>query len=186
MPRTLVVVAHPDLRQSRVNAAWVRALRADGRASVHVLADPGTPGLVLDVDAEKALLESNTRIVLQFPFHWYSAPAILHSWLDQVLQRGWAYGPGGDALSGKELALAVSTWSTREDYTTTGRYRRTIEELTSPYEVTARRTGMRYLSAHVLNGVGRVTDDELAANAQALVAWANAERLPDGRLSPPL
>ncbi|WP_030148333.1 NAD(P)H-dependent oxidoreductase [Mycetocola saprophilus] len=174
MPSTLVVVAHPDLARSRISSAWITALRDDGRATVHVLTEIlQQPGF--DVEREKELLVAHTRIILLFPFHWYSAPAILHSWLDLVLVHGWAYGPEATALAGKELALAVSTWSTESDYSASGRYGYSMRELTAPYEVTAKRIAMVYLPAHILNGVGRVTDEELRTNASALVIWANTD-----------
>jgi len=174
VPSTIVIVAHPDLTRSRANAIWVRALRADGRATVRVLADALTAG-GFDLPAEKAALIAHERIVLQFPFQWYSNPPILKTWLDQTLERGWAYGPGGAALEGKELALAVSTGSRADDYTTTGRYQRTMNELTSPFEVTARRVGMTYRPGFFLHAIGDLTDADLADNAIALVDWTLGE-----------
>lgn len=111
--------------------------------------------------------------MLQFPFHWYSSPPLLKTWLDDVLEHGWAYGPDGTALQGKELALAVSTWSTAADYTATGRYGRTMSELTSPYEITALRTGMHYRPGFFLNGISHVTDQELTQNAIDYARWLN-------------
>ncbi|MFT9112377.1 MAG: NAD(P)H-dependent oxidoreductase [Bifidobacterium psychraerophilum] len=123
--------------------------------------------------AEQWAREEHDRIVLQFPFHWYSSPPLLKTWLDDVLEHGWAYGPDGTALQGKELALAVSTWSTAADYTATGRYGRTMSELTSPYEITALRTGMHYRPGFFLNGISHVTDQELTQNAIDYARWLN-------------
>lgn len=175
--KTLVIAAHPDLARSRVNSRWVQAIRDDGRASVRVLAEVmATHGF--DVDAEQAALAGHDRIVLQFPFRWYNCPPILKTWLDEVLERGWAYGPGGTALEGKELALAVSTWSRPADYTPTGRYSRTMAELTSPFEATAQRVGMTYRPGFFVNGVGDRSDAELDDNAAALVSWLHEDGPP--------
>ena len=54
------------------------------------------------------MLEAADRVVLQFPMYWYSTPALLKQWQDDVLLYGWAYGSTGTALHGKELLLAVS------------------------------------------------------------------------------
>ncbi|MEV0068045.1 NAD(P)H-dependent oxidoreductase [Amycolatopsis sp. NPDC050768] len=99
MTRPLAVVAHPDLAHSRVNRAWTDVLSASGAVDVHVLSDDLTDGRI-NVPREQAQLAAHDRIILQCPIHWYSAPGILRDWLDEVLERGWAYGPGGHALEG--------------------------------------------------------------------------------------
>ncbi|GAL26611.1 NAD(P)H oxidoreductase YRKL [Vibrio variabilis] len=40
-------------------------------------------------------------IVLQFPFYWYSMPALLKKWMDDVFSFNFAYGPEGDKLKVK-------------------------------------------------------------------------------------
>lgn len=173
MTRVLVVVAHPDLSRSRVNAAWTRALLEDGRATVRVLTDT-LVGDGFDAVAEQRALAAHDRIVLQFPFRWYSCPPLLKTWIDQVLERGWAYEPGGHALEGKELTVAVSTWSRASDYTTEGRYGRTMSELLSPFEVTALRVGMSYRPGFHVHDVGALSDADLAVTAKRLVEWVVA------------
>lgn len=172
-PSPLVVVAHPELERSRVNAAWVRALHADERATVRLLTDVRRPS-GFDAEAEKQALAAHDRIVLQFPFRWYAAPALLAEWLEVALEHGWAYGPGGHALEGKELAIAVSTWSRATDYMANGRYNVTMPELTSPFRTTAARVGMRYRPGFFLNGVGDLTDGALARAAQWYASWVTA------------
>ncbi|MCX8995714.1 NAD(P)H-dependent oxidoreductase [Rhizobiaceae bacterium BDR2-2] len=168
-PSMLVVVAHPDLAHSRINAAWLDAVRGIGGLTVDDLYGR-YPDWRIDVAAEQDLLVRHQRIILQFPFQWYNCPPLLKHWLDTVLTNGWAYGTGGGALKGKELGIAVSTWSKAGDYQPNARYRRTMQELTSPFEVTARRLGMRYLPGFFLNGAGEVDDARLAENAHAYVA----------------
>ncbi|SEF12251.1 NAD(P)H dehydrogenase (quinone) [Arthrobacter alpinus] len=165
---TLVIIAHPDLSTSTINAAWVEALRESGQVTVHALYEEYPTGQI-DVAREQRLLEQHDRIILQFPFRWYSSPSLLKFWLDVVLERGWAYGPGGTALQHKELGVAVSTWSTRSDYEVPGPYNRTLDELTSPFEVTAKRVGMSYLPGFFLTGVGRVTAAGLTENSAQYV-----------------
>jgi putative NADPH-quinone reductase len=162
----LVIVTHPDLAHSRVNRAWMSALQQTPGIVVHDL--HGTyPGGGIDVRAEQRRLEHHHRIFLQFPFHWYNCPPLLKEWLDVVLEQGWAYGGGATALKGKQLGIAVSTWSRAGDYRKDGRYARTMEELTSPFEVTALRIGMQYLPGFFLHGVDEVDNRALAQNAEA-------------------
>jgi putative NADPH-quinone reductase len=60
------------------------------------------PDGVINVAREQQLLEAHDRIVFQHPFLWYSVPALMKQWMDDVLTYGWAYGPGGTALHGKD------------------------------------------------------------------------------------
>ena len=66
------------------------------------------PDFDIDVRREQELLAAHEVIVLQHPFYWYSAPALLKEWQDLVLEHGWAYGSGGTALRGKALLSAPS------------------------------------------------------------------------------
>ena len=135
--RTLVLVFHPHLDRSRVN-----------RALMDVAA--GVDGVTVVDD----------RIVLQFPFYWYSSPALLKQWEDAVLQAGWAYG-GGRALVGKEFMVAVSTGSPAESYARDGSHVRTMEELLSPFETTFRHTHATYLEPFLVQGVASSSDEQL-------------------------
>ncbi|WP_338060962.1 NAD(P)H-dependent oxidoreductase, partial [Streptomyces niveiscabiei] len=157
--RTLVVLAHPRLSESRVNAALVHALREEENITVNDLY-AWYPGFRIDVPHEQRLLLDHDHVVLQFPLYWYSMPALLKEWLDVVLTRGWAYGPGSSALHGKTLRLAISTGSTAEAYRPDGAHRHTIGDLLKPMEAWARPTGMKLAESLVVHGAGRGLDDE--------------------------
>ncbi|WP_312029480.1 NAD(P)H-dependent oxidoreductase [Paenibacillus sedimenti] len=90
------------------------------------------PNEVIDLAREQALLEAHDRSILQYPFYWYSTPPLLKKWFDSVLQYGWAYGPGGDKMHGKEIGLAISTYGSKESYQEGGANLFTIDELTKP------------------------------------------------------
>lgn len=129
--KTLVLVFHPHVEDSHVNRKLMDvAGKVDGVTVVDEYA--AYPDFKIDVEREHALLQEHDRIVLQFPFYWYSAPALLKQWEDDVLNIGWAY--GDYALEGKEIMVAVSTGAPAECYTHDGSQARTMEELLSPYE----------------------------------------------------
>ena len=107
--QTLVLVAHPDLATSRVNTALADVARDVDGVTVHDLAAARTADGRFDVAAEQRLLREHDRVVLQFPWYWYSVPGVLKDWMDQVLLYGFAYGSGGDALHGKSLRVVTST-----------------------------------------------------------------------------
>jgi putative NADPH-quinone reductase len=173
--RTLIVAAHPDIANSAVHAAWLRALRHAAIADVHEIV-PAYPDGVLDVRSEQRLVEAHARIILQFPIFWYSVPAVLKNWIDQVLSHGWAYGRGGDAFKGKELGLAYSTGTAAEAYQAGGRNRFSMSELTMPLELTATFIKARFLPSFVLHGANAgFTERELKKSARAYVAHVAAD-----------
>jgi NAD(P)H dehydrogenase (quinone) len=49
-----------------------------------------------DVQAEQKLIASADTVVLAFPVHWWTLPAVLKGWIDRVFTRGWAYGSAGE------------------------------------------------------------------------------------------
>lgn len=166
MSRILVILAHPDRARSRIHAAWAEALRREPDVVLHDLY-ASYPDGVIDGEAERNRLAQHERIILQFPLTWYSCPPLLSEWQSRIMQRGWAYGPGGRALRLKTLGIAISTGSNGRDYRGDGRYGRSLDEITSPFELMAVHTGMHYLPYFALTGVRELDDGAVAASARA-------------------
>lgn len=163
--RTLVVVAHPDLAASRVTAHLADAIRDIEHVTVHDIAAAYPDGRI-DVTREQRLLREHDTIVWQFPWHWYSVPGVLKSWIDQVLTYGFAYGADGTALRGKTLQLVTSTGGPATSYATDGFNRFTMSALLAPIDATAHLTGMRLAEPLVLHGARTVSDEDLALHAK--------------------
>ena len=166
MPRILVAVAHPDLAHSRVTRALLQALQAASPTLNLDLRDLYRlyPDYAIDVAAEQTALAGADLVVWLHPFHWYAMPPLMKLWLDDVFTFGWAYGPGGTALQGKDLWLATSTGGTEEAYRPDGHNRYFFDAFLHPHEQTAALTGMRWLPPLVLHGAHRVDDAALAAH----------------------
>lgn len=165
-PEIVVLVAHPRLEHSRINRSLMQAARAlpPGRLQVRDLYRL-YPDYLIDVDAERAALAAARLLVWQFPFQWYGLPPLLKLWLDEVFGFGWAYGPGGNALRGKDLWLAVSTGGGEDAYHPSGHNRHFIDAFWPPAEQTAALAGMRFLPPLVLHAAHRVHDDAVQAHA---------------------
>src|SRR5688572_10508134 len=88
----LVLYCHPMPHRSRVNRALLDAIRGVAGVTVHDLYET-YPDFALDIAWEQLLLARHRVVVFQHPFYWYSTPALLKEWQDQVLTFGWAYGP---------------------------------------------------------------------------------------------
>jgi glutathione-regulated potassium-efflux system ancillary protein KefF len=176
MADILVLAAHPQLQHSRVTRALMTAAaRADGaRIEVRDLYAL-YPDYCIDVSAEQAALATARLLVWLHPVHWYSMPPLLKLWLDEVCTFGWAYGPGGDALAGKDLWLAASTGGPELSYRPDGYNRYFFDAFLPPCEQTAALMGMRWLPPLVLYGAHRVDattlDGHAALFAQRLQSW---------------
>jgi len=157
--KTLVLVFHPHLEKSQVNRKLMDAANETGDVTV-VDEYAAYPDFKINVEHEQELIETHDRIVLQFPFYWYSSPALLKEWEDEVITAGWAYG-GGHALKGKELKLVVTTGSDAAKYRKDGEYSHTMEELLSPFEVVAYKVGMNYAEPFLVQGPATIGDAEL-------------------------
>ncbi|MER0240975.1 NAD(P)H-dependent oxidoreductase [Streptomyces sp. HSW2009] len=165
-PRTLVVLAHPQLADSRINAALADAVKGVDGVTVHDLYAAYPDGRI-DVPEEQRLLLQHDRIVLQFPFYWYSATPLLKQWLDEVFEYGFAYGSKGVALRGKSFRVATTVGGPRDSYRPDGFNRFPVPELLRPFGATAELTGMSYEEPFIIYGTHRLDDAGLADTQDA-------------------
>jgi glutathione-regulated potassium-efflux system ancillary protein KefF len=181
---TLVLAAHPDWRDSRVNRQLLAAARAE--PTVHTRDLYGLyPDYDVDVQAEQDIAAAAQLIVLLHPIQWYSMPPLLKLWLDQVLAYGWAYGEGGTALQGKDLWLVATTGGPEASYHPQGYNRYFFDAFLPPYEQTATLCGMRFLPPLLLHGARRAADETIANHVAVFSErlrthphWAEIEDLP--------
>lgn len=170
-PRLLVLVAHPQIEQSRLNRRLVAAVRqaADvgplaGRVELRDLYAL-YPDYLIDAQAEQAALLRADLIVWQHPIHWYGPTPLLKLWFDEVLAWGWAYGPGGEALHGKHCWVVASTGGSAASYRPQGHNRRPFEAFLPPYEQTAVLCGLQFEAPWIVHGAARLDAAGLEAAA---------------------
>lgn len=146
----LLIFAHPALEKSRVNRRLLAGVSDLPGVTVRDLYEL-YPDFQIDVAEEQAQLARHDIVVLQHPFYWYSAPALLKEWVDLVWEYGYAYGPEGKALHGKALLNAITTGGSADAYRPEGRNRFTLRQLLAPFDQTAHLCGMRYLAPFVVH-----------------------------------
>jgi glutathione-regulated potassium-efflux system ancillary protein KefF len=93
-------------------------------------------------------------------------PALLKLWLDEVLSYGWAYGPGGTALQGKDMWLVASTGGPESSYHPQSYNRYFFDAFLPPYEQTAALCGMRFIPPLMLHGAHSAAEQAIEAHAQ--------------------
>lgn len=167
MPRSILLLfAHPAYHRSRANRALLDAVRGLEGVTFHDLYEV-YPDLMVDVPREQGLLESHDALVMQHPFYWYSAPALVKEWLDLVLTHGWAYGEGGTALAGKTWLSAITSGGSEDSYAPRGGNRFSVHDFMRPFEATAQLCGMRWQTPFVLHASHLVGETELVDAAVA-------------------
>lgn len=159
-----VYFAHLDIDGSIINKAMCNAVRELPQVNFRDLHEL-YPDFFINIALEQSILRSAQLIVFQHPIYWYGAPAILKHFLDTVLLRGFAYGPGGTALQGKDFLLAASTGAVREEYQQGGIHHYHFEQLIHPIEQTARFCGMHFMQPLVLHGGHALSSKEIEQHA---------------------
>jgi glutathione-regulated potassium-efflux system ancillary protein KefF len=174
-------LAHPQLAHSRISADLARAAQDAGHAVRDLYAL--YPDYLVDVPAEQAALAAADLVVWLHPVHWYGMPPLMKLWLDEVFSFGWAYGPGGQALLGKDLWLVTSTGGPEDSYAPGGYNRHFFDAFLPPYEQTAALAGMRFLPPLVLHGAHAIDATALEAHAevyaQRLASWPDWPEIAD-------
>lgn len=150
-PTVALIYAHPYAERSLANRELLAAISDLAFVDLRPLYDL-YPDFDIDADAERARLEAVDTIVLQHPLYWYSMPALLKLWIDDVFSVGWAYGDGGTALVGKRLQWVVTTGGDVSAYTSDGPHGHPFESFIAPFRQTARFCGMAWEEPVVVHG----------------------------------
>lgn len=166
MAEVVVLVAHPQIEHSQVTQRLMR--RAAGIGAAVAVRDLYAlyPDYWIDRAAEQAALADTRLLVWLHPIHWYGMPPLMKLWLDEVLAFGWAYGPGGQALRGKDLWLVTSTGGTAASYRPEGYNRHAFDAFLPPYTQTAALCAMRWLPPLVLHAAHRASEAVLQAHEE--------------------
>jgi NAD(P)H dehydrogenase (quinone) len=118
-----------------------------------------------DIRSEQEKIEWCELVLFQFPLWWQSLPAVLKGWIDRVLARSFAYGPGRvfetGLLRGKKAMCALTTGSSEQLLSPSGFYGRTVEELLRHLlHGTLAFCGMKVLPPFVAFSAAKVSEEE--------------------------
>jgi glutathione-regulated potassium-efflux system ancillary protein KefF len=137
------------------------------------------PDFDINAAAEREAMERAKLVVWLHPLYWYTVPALMKLWFDEVLLGGWAHGKGGTALRGKDCLWATTAGDTQA-YSVAGKHAHPFEAFIPVVEQTARYCGMNWLEPFVVHGAHEISDDELKAAGGRLRArlgdWSAREK----------
>ncbi len=120
-----------------------------------------------DVIAEQEKLRWADAVIFQFPYWWFSMPAIMKGWVERVFAYGFAYGVGGSNrwrygegnLKGKRAMLSIAIGGPEKDYSERG-INGAIADLLFPiHHGILLFPGMSVLPPFLVYGAGRLTPD---------------------------
>ena len=175
MKNVLIISGHPDLNGN----SFANKIILEDVAKLlpnAVIDDLGAlyPDYRIDVPAEQDKLRNADIIVLQFPIFWYSMPALLAKWMEDVFVRGFSHGSQGKALAKKKLLLSFTTGAPESAYGASF----PVDMMTGRFVQTAGLTGMIY-EGYVCTGSVSYADrtDPTRASAMTEVSHAHAKRL---------
>ncbi len=138
--KALILLAHPDMRESNLNRHLASQAATRGDVTVHDLYRT-YPDEVIDVAREQKLLREYSVVIFQFPLYWYSTPPLLKAWQDKVLLWNFAFGPEGGMLKGKFM-VAVTAGGKETDFRLGEKHGRPLAEFMYPLEQTMRYCGL--------------------------------------------
>lgn len=142
--KTLVVLAHPERIESTLQRFFEEGTQhLDNITRYDIYED--LPNV--NIDKVHQLLSEHDRIVFQFPLYWYSSPAGLHAWFEEVLTPSLYQ----DRLKGKEFGIVMSTGQKDSDFQAGSKEAFTFSELLKPFEAIANKSQMIYLSPLVVS-----------------------------------
>jgi putative NADPH-quinone reductase len=159
----LIILAHPNFNKSLANNTIIEELKnSDLELEIRNLHDL-YPDFKIDVKAEQQALLRHRTVVFQYPFYWYSMPAILKHWFDEVFLHQFAYGSKGDKLKGKNFVPSFTVGSSESSYKALGFQHFRVYEFCKHLEQTAYHTQMNYIEPIYVYGTslaaGYIEDD---------------------------
>lgn len=161
MKKTLIILAHPNIAESRLNKTLLQELNDNRNVTIHDIYATYHVAENIDVAKEQALLVSHDRIIFQFPLYWFSTPSLLKEWQDKVLTYGFAYGSEGNQLANKEFKVVVTTGGAQSQYQEAF----AIDNFLLPFQGTAFFTQMLYTPAFAVYKALEITDEALSEKA---------------------
>ena len=155
---TLIINGHPNYDQSNLNKKIVEWISQEQKVDVINIKEL-YPDFKINVKIEQERLLKYDKIILQFPIYWYSTPAIIKQYIDDVFAYGYAHGTEYK-LEGKEIVLSSTTPSPQNAYKIDGLKEMTIEQMFLPIVKTFEYMKLNYRGAIVLFDADKTSFDD--------------------------
>lgn len=172
--RCIVFFAHPNFEKSRLNKSLIQEVSKYPEIKVKNLYESYgklTFDSHINPKEDQKLIENNDKIIIQFPFQWYSTPPLLKQWIDDVFSSGWAYAIDNPKTAGKQLLVAITTLGQSKDYAPSGYNNYYVSEFLNQFIQTAKLCKMTFSGAFFVHGARVITEAELVTKAKEYIAF---------------
>ena len=136
--RALALCAHPEPTKSRFSRPFFEGL--DDRVFKKKSLAEDYPDWLFDVRREQHDLKAAHSVVVIFPIYWYSPPAILQKWIEDVFVDRDDFDQR-TALAEQRVRFVVSTGGSLAEYGATRKNRYDVETFLRPLEMSFRYAG---------------------------------------------
>ena len=171
MSKTLMILAHPKIEESIGNRIISELTNKSDNVEVRHL-NTLYPDFKINIKAEQEALLKADCIIFQYPLFWYSTPAILKEWIDQVFHYGFAFGKDGYLLKEKKVIVSVTIGSDKKDYP-----KEVVDKILFPIQGLASYCRMNYIGEVFSNNINNYTPE--AGEKAKLIAKEHAQKLLD-------
>lgn len=152
----LIILAHPSYETSIANKTIINFLQqTELNFEVRNIAKL-YPHQKINIEEEQQALLRHDLVILQHPMYWFSAPAILKSWFDQVLTYQFAYGSKGNKLQSKTLLQSITVGQVEKNFLDHSG-NNIMNELLLPFKKSAEYINMNYKIAPILYDIATIT-----------------------------
>lgn len=163
--KTLIIMAHSNPNDSKINKRIKHTLENE-EDIIYKDIKSLYQDYNFDVKKEQEALMNAQKIIFQFPLYWWTAPAILKQWMDDIYTYGFAYKYDDKGawkalkLQNKEFQMIVTIGGSEEDYKNMNVK---VKDCLSSYSITASALGMKELDPYLLYGVDthKYTNEQL-------------------------
>ncbi|MUK44931.1 flavodoxin family protein [Aliivibrio fischeri] len=135
MKKITIISGHPNHESSISNKAILEYLESnimESQLNIRKLEDLNTHFEFNVIEEQEALLQADT-IIFQFPLFWYSFPALMKKWIDDVICYGFAFGgEKGAQLKDKQFIFSFTIGGQESAYGNEKEIALTIDELLKP------------------------------------------------------
>ena len=165
--KVLVIYSHSYQETSHAGKVILEVFKAQPDFEVRNIEELYPQCSPIDIALEQERLVAADLIIFHHPIFWFSMPAGLKHYMDEVFQYGFAYGSTGGKLRGKKFIHSYTTGSGAATFAG-----ELGDILPAALKGSAAFCGMEYLKAFPLYGQLALTNPNVPAEAKA-----HAERI---------
>ena len=141
MPKVLLILSHPNYKESFANKIIVEKLKTLIPEIEIDHIDELYPDEKINVKSEQEKLLRNDFVIFQFPMYWHNRPHFLSRWFEDVYEYGFAYGSKGKKLKDKKIIVSMTLGNTEKFFT--GEI--SLDNLVSPFKASCAYTEQKFL-----------------------------------------